>query len=132
MKVRAVAVQTTDIPANIEPFTRQRFITVGKEYVVHAVSVLNDGIPFVQFVDDIGYPAWQPYLLFNVVDTFLPSDWRCNCVRTSEGASALLLGPEFVVRDEQSYQGMVELYAEQVDRFWKRINSLSQQGETES
>lgn len=131
MKIRAVGIQEIDIPANIEPFTRQRFITVGNEYDVHAVSVLDDGIPFVQFVNELGYPAWQPHILFEILDMSLPPDWRCNCVKTSDGGHALLLGPEFVVRNEQSYNDMVELHADQVDRFWKRIASLSQREDLE-
>lgn len=124
MKVCAVTIQTSDIPANIEPFTRQRFVTVGKEYDVHAVSVLNDGVPFYQFINDLGYPAWQPYIIFKIMDMTLPPDWRCNCVGTSDGGIALLVGPEFVVQDEQSYNDMVESNADQIDRFWKRIDSL--------
>jgi hypothetical protein len=129
MRVRPVTIQAVDIPPNIEPFTRQRFITVGKEYAVHAVAVLTNGVAFLQFVDDLGYPAWQPYILFEVVDMSLPADWRCNCLKTRDGGNAMFLGPDFVVRDEQSYQAMVELDADQVDRFWKRIDSLRQEEE---
>jgi hypothetical protein len=133
MKVRAAVIPASDIPANIEPFTRQRFITAGTEYDVHAVAVIatGTGVPFVQVVDDLGYPAWLPHILFNIVDMSLPLDWRCNCVKTGDGGNALLLGPDFVVRDEQSYNDMVELDADQVDRFWRRIDSLSPREELE-
>lgn len=35
-----------------------------------------------------------------------------------------LLGPEFIVRDAESRDAMVELEADQVDLFWKRIDAI--------
>ncbi len=37
---------------------------------------------------------------------------------------ALLLGPDFVAKDQAAHASMAELEADQVDRFWKRIESL--------
>jgi hypothetical protein len=125
MRVRARALALSAIPAKIEPYTRQIFTTVDKEYDVHAVAVF-DGIPFLQFVDELGYPAWSPSLLFEVTDTTLPTDWICNAIPTDDGGSLFLLGPDFVARDEASYSEMVELDADQVDRFWKRVKSMEE------
>jgi len=123
MRVQAKAIRSSEIPTRIEPYTRQTFTTAGKEYDVHAVSMTDHGVPFLQFVDDFGYPAWRPSLMFGITDSTLAPDWVCNFIQTDGGASLLLLGPEFVVRDEASYNDMLLLDADQVDRFWKRVDS---------
>lgn len=38
MRVRAKLPDEVQIPPEIEPYCRQRFITAGKEYEVHAIS----------------------------------------------------------------------------------------------
>jgi len=121
MKVRAVAVASSEIPSSIEPYTRQTFVTVGKEYVVHAIAVLGSGVPFLQYIDDHGMPAWTPTLLFEPIDYSLPADWICNCFTGNDGWLALLLGPDFIAKDVPSYVAMVELEPEQVDRLRKRV-----------
>ena len=123
MRVRARRTETIQIPPKIEPYTRQRFVTPGKEYEVHAIQVYEDGIPFFQFVNDLGCPAWQPYLLFDVIDTSLRTDWHCNAFPENRG-TFLAIGPYFVVKDEAALSEMIELDADQVDRFWKRLDAL--------
>jgi len=123
MRVRAKADEGVGIPAKIEPYTRQRFITADKEYDVHAIQVYEDGVPFFQFVDDLGYPAWLPHLLFDVIDTSIPDDWHCNALRGDRGI-LLAIGPYFVVKHETAICDMIELEAGQVDRFWKRLDAL--------
>lgn len=124
MRVRARPAERVQIPEKIEPYTRQRFITADKEYDIYAVQVNEDGVPFFQFVDDLGYPAWQPHLLFDVIDTSLASDWHCNAFPDSETGTILALGPDFVVKDETALADMIQLDADQVDRFWKRFDAL--------
>ena len=126
MRVRAKPTETLHIPPEIEPYARQRFITGGKEYDVHAVSMLGDHGPFLQFVDDIGYPAWLPSLVFDIIDVTIPGDWICNCAPMDGGGYVLLLGPDFVAQDVCSHTEMVELDADKVDRFWKRIDVMKQ------
>jgi hypothetical protein len=102
----------------------QTFVTAGREYDVHAIS-LFDGILHLQIVDDLRYPAWYPSLIFDVTDGLLPADWKCKLFSQSSGNGlVMLLGPDFVIRDEESYASMVELDADQVDRFWKRIQKM--------
>jgi hypothetical protein len=128
MKVRARAVNSSEISDRVEPYTRQTFTTAGKEYEVHAVAVFDNGIPFFQFVDDLGYPSWKPSLLFEVSDGALPTDWICNPLSTKEGESILLLGPDFIVVNEEAYNAMVELDANQVERFWRRVGNGDKKG----
>lgn len=124
MRVRARTAERIEIPAKVEPYTRQRFITADKEYDIHAIQVNEDRVAFFQFVDDLGYPAWQPHLLFDVIDTSLPSDWHCNAFPDSEAGPVVAFGPDFVVKDANALSDMMQLDADQVDRFWKRLAAL--------
>lgn len=124
MRVRARPAERIQVPAKVEPFTRQRFITAGNEYDIHAIHVTENGVLFFQFVDDLGYPAWQPHLLFDVIDTSLPTDWNCNAFPENEVGTVVAVGPDFVVRSETALADMIQLDADQVDRFWTRVDAL--------
>lgn len=134
MRVRAKLPDQLVIPPEIEPYCRQRFITGGKEYEVHAmVACLHASVacphepPRIHFqiVDDERWPAWLPHLLFEIVDGTVAPDW-CSNILDVPGTDAryFVIGPEFLVRDVAGYYAMVELEADQVDLFWKRIESI--------
>ncbi|MGF1467077.1 MAG: hypothetical protein ACFCGT_13195 [Sandaracinaceae bacterium] len=99
----------------------QVFVTEGKEYEVQAMcTAATEGIALVQVADDLGYSSWLPIWLFDVRDQTLPEDWTCNFFRE---ADYVVLGPDFITRDEASYNEMVEQVPEQTDRFWSRIRA---------
>jgi len=122
MRALARRVDWNHIPPEIASYTKesQTFLTVGREYEVHAAVVFK-GLIILQIIDDLRYPSWEASWLFDVVDSSVPSDWVCNFLHEEP---SMLLGPWFVAKDEESYGAMVELEAEQVDRFWKRVESL--------
>lgn len=122
MRVVARNVDWEQCPSEIVPYIKktQTFLTTGREYEVYAVAVFK-GLPSVLIVNDIRYPSWEKSWLFDVVDPTVPHDWICNLLHDEP---VLLLGPEFLAKDEESYGAMVELEAEQVDRFWKWVESL--------
>ena len=128
MRVVARNVDWSQCPSAIAPFTKQSqtFLTVGKNYDVHAVAVFA-GSPNLQIVNDLGYPSWEASWLFDVDDTSLPADWICNLLHDDP---SMLLGPAFVAMSEEAYGTMVELHADQVDRFWKRLESLKRRPES--
>src|SRR5690242_1695146 len=122
MRVLVRDVDWEQCPSKIAPYVKksQTFVTVNREYEVHAVAVFN-GLQNLLIVNDIGYPSWEKSWLFDVVDSSVPHDWICSLLHDEP---ALLLGPEFLAKDADSYSAMVELEAEQVDRFWRRVESL--------
>ena len=124
MKVRARLMELREIPERVKPYTNQMFTSPDREYEIHAISVLDDGTSFLQFVNDQGYPDWKPSMLFDVTDATLPSDWICNPAVPSGDGSIFLLGPYFIAKDENSYNEMVELNAIQVDLFWRRVRGV--------
>lgn len=123
--MRAIARQIDigSLPASIARFAPpgQVFLTAGREYDVHAISVFG-GQPTFLVVDDLKYPAWYPAWLFDVTATVLPPDWICSVFRAEP---VLVLGPKFVASDIDAYEGMVELAADKVEMFWRRIESVS-------
>jgi hypothetical protein len=125
MKVRARNVAEVEIPERIEPYTRQAFTTIGKEYEVYAVAVSSD-ICFILVVNDIDYPGWLPAVLVELADPSLPSDWVCNPILKANGSCLFLMGPEFIAKSQEAYEQMVESDADQVDRFWKRVARLEE------
>ena len=132
MKVRAIRSSSEDCPDHVRPFLPAKIpVTLGKEYDVHALATtffghsFPGGVTLLQIVDDFRYPSWKPAWLFEVIDTTVPSDWICNLL--DDGI--VILGPSFIAQDEASYASMVELEADQVERFWKRIERLSSKNE---
>ena len=94
-------------------------LTNDRQYVVHALTTF-DAIVHIQIVDDWGFPSWYPAVLFEIVDHSLPCDWICNVLDVGR----VVLGPRFVAESRQAYEDMVELDADRVDLFWKRIDRL--------
>ena len=112
------------VPSELKMYqhsSSQIFLTMGKEYEVHAVTVF-EGLVLFQVADDLRYPAWYPAWLFNIVDTAIPDDWICNSFHDEP---KLVVGPSFFVQDEASYCAMVELEPEPVEQFWSRVNRRS-------
>lgn len=119
MKLRAIRSSREECPEEVRPFLAASIpVTISTTYDVHGATSFN-GLTLFQIVDDLGYPSWQPSWLFEVVDMQLASDWNCNVL--SDGS--IVIGPSFIVESDESYSGMVELDATQVDRFWARIDS---------
>lgn len=127
MRIEARQLNEAAIPAEIAPWFNpdQLFVTPGTHYEVHAIAVYA-GVTFVQFIDDLGYPSWKPGWLFDVKDARLPADWTSNLFQSE---LSLVIGPDFLLRDEDAYRRMVELDADQVRRFWARIDALGSGGE---
>ena len=122
MRVQASVVDYSECPEQVKPYVKpdQVFVTIGKQYEIHGIALFGC-VLMLNIVDDLGYPNWNPSWLFDVVELTLPHDWECNLFK---GDLGMVLGPEFVARDEGAYSRMVELDAEQVERFWKRLDEV--------
>lgn len=122
MRVVARRYDRSDVPSAIAPFETpgQVFLTVGREYAVHALTVFQGHVS-LQVVDDHSYPAWHAAWLFDVVDPSISDDWIVSTLRAEP---SLVVGPSFLAHDLESYCNMVLLEPEAVHQFWKRIDSL--------
>jgi hypothetical protein len=121
MRLRARAIEWGECPAAIASTLpkSQLFLTVGREYEAHAISVTK-GIVYVHVVNDSGLPSWRPVWFFDLVDGSIPSDWICSI---GHGDVELILGPEFVARDDDALSAMAALETDQVERFWARLRT---------
>lgn len=76
---------------------------LNKTYEVYGISVYM-GIAFIYIWDD-GFLDWLPSSFFSVVDTTIPSDWKCNIF---EGDVSMVIGPE-------EFSGSLEQYEQMLD-----------------
>src|SRR5689334_2032295 len=81
-------------------------VTAGRVYEVHAVVFSDDGTADYLVADDWGLPQWTSTWLFEVVDPTVPTDWICTA--RHGGVAMMLLGPEFIAKDEQACSDMAE------------------------
>ncbi len=128
MRVRAIRNKYADCPAAIAAIgspQSKTHISTGKEYEVHALSVFK-GVVFVQIVNDLNIIAWKPAWFFEVCDATVPSDWICSLPGEN---LQMVQGPKFIAADEASYNRMVELDAESVTAFWRRVDANAQTSE---
>jgi hypothetical protein len=125
MRVAAIKDNFSGCPSDIQALgfsgASRVGITIGKEYEVCAI-VMWRGVLFAQVVDDTRLPAWLPTWLFEVREPALPPDWICNLFG---GEVQMVLGPDFIARDEDAYSRMVELDPSSVQLFWRRVKQLS-------
>lgn len=122
MKVRATGLDPTMLPEELQPYARpgQVSLTGGKIYEVEALVMFRNFLALL-IIDDREWPQWTPDLLFQVVDTKIPSDWICNVL--NEAGVRLIIGPAFIAESEASYGAMVELERPQTDLFWQRVRA---------
>ena len=92
-------------------------LTPGREYEVFSISSWPEDNYYCVILD-VGIPSWIPSTVFETVDDRLPEDW----IRTElEGELKLLFGPEELVKDEASYNSLVNLEPDAVTRFWQYV-----------
>jgi len=117
---RAKSEKRPESIAAILPET-QTFLSTGKKYEVHAMSVFQ-GMLNLQIVDDLPMINWYPAWFFDVCEVSVPSGWICSLPGND---LQMVLGPDFVAADEASYNRMVELDSDSVAKFWERFNAES-------
>jgi hypothetical protein len=124
MRAVARAVDPLDAPPTVARFAvpGQVFLTPNRTYDVHAIAVF-EGVVALQVMDDLWVetrlPNWYPAWLFDVVERALDDDW---IVGVFQAEPAIVVGPDFVAASLESYEQMVELYRDKVDRFRQRIS----------
>ena len=117
MILKALDVDWKKIPSEVEPFISQKqtFITPGKEYTVCSLSLYNK-VLFALVVDDLNTPVFLPAYIFKIVNTVVPGDWICNL--GLGGGVEMVIGPEFIAKNIDTYDSMVDQEADQVEKLW--------------
>ena len=132
MKVRAVWNKYIDRPAHIARDgggpQSQSHLTIGKEYDVYAIS-FYDGCLKLLIIDDTETESLKPSWFFEIVDRSLPHDWEINLFKDEEPQG--IIGPEFFVRDGESYNALVEEHPDAVEKFVKYVLKRKKDAEQE-
>jgi hypothetical protein len=97
-------------------------LTIGKEYDVYALALFEESLT-LQIIDDLNYPFWFPASLFEIVDRTVPNDWICLLQNRS---LRMVMGPEFIAKDEESYNSMVEIDLDAVKQFGNYVKGLKE------
>jgi hypothetical protein len=139
VKVKCISKSARDLPAGIDPrriwgnfkdaADRNFPLVVGKEYVVHGVTItLGHAWYYICDEDFVYYPIWNPASLFEITDSSIPNFWRAGFrkPRYGEEERFLLSFPEWV-EDEFFYDKLTEGSAEEF-RIFNRYRGLLEGG----
>ncbi len=124
MRVSAIKDSLDQCPpavAGVGSAASKAHISLGKQYQVHAVSIVR-GVVLFQIIDDSQAITWLPAWLFETSDSSVPKDWICNWFATDP---QMVLGAEFVASSQASYHKMVALDPVSVAAFRSRLASQS-------
>ena len=95
-------------------------LTLDRDYSVWAISKWKR-VVFFLVIDDIKYPVWLPAWLFELMDREIPPGWIFSAF---DDEVEIIVGPEFIAKDEQSYGRMVELHPSAVEAFWRYVKDM--------
>jgi hypothetical protein len=130
MKVRAIRDSLADWPKTLpawgSPKTPLHIIN-GTEYEVLAISSF-EGLVFLMISPNNKFFSWIPVWFFETTDPRMPLDWICTATPYRDGVQ-MIIGPNFVANNEESYRRMVELESNEATAMWKRIFAESKPGE---
>lgn len=130
MRVRCSSNTTLGLPAALERFGYREDqtlpLTVGKEYTVYAIALLNDQVWYFIENDDadvLHYPSREPAQLFSVSDGSMPGFWEFAFTPDHGDHLALVSFPEWT-RDRFYYDRLTDGQDREVGIFnrWKKAN----------
>jgi hypothetical protein len=127
MKAVCIANHTDALPEsmaqrNYNPSSQELSLTVGSDYVVHAL-VIEEGMPWLYVIDDLElhYPIPYPMPLFRLIDGAIAASWNVALHRVDGLYSLLLSFPEWA-NDRFFYSKLVAGEAEAVAAFASRAS----------
>ena len=120
MRARCVGSTGEDLPADFleksgnTPHSRFN-ISVGSEYLVHAMALWDYGIGLL-VVDDNLRPNWKPIGLFEITDHSLPSNWKFRVVG-DKGPVLALWGYRSLIENPEHHDGLIERKTSALEEF---------------
>lgn len=104
----------------------QIFVREEAYYAIHCITLFEEELEFLVIDDtpnftDRYYPDWYPSPFFDVSDTSIPHDWIC---RVFDDKLSFLIGPEFMVKDQVSFEAIRLGEPEPMALFWERLDRL--------
>ncbi len=84
-------------------------LELGKEYIVMGIVVYNDSNCLYYLIDVNGRPDWFPFLLFDISNNSLPTNWFTKVIGKSQTTNIYwLIGFEELCNDENFYHNLTE------------------------
>ena len=125
MRVVAKRNNWRDCPALARSFSypadgRFRWLAIGESYDVQAIASVN-GIVEFQIISS-QWPYFAPAALFEIIENGFPDDWVCKVF--NDDRLQMVLGPEFMAKDIESFSATVEMNPPQSDLFWERVKRI--------
>lgn len=100
-------------------------IELNKEYIVMGIIVYSDSNCSYYLIDTNGKPIWYPYLLFEIIDNSLPSNWFLKLYNPkNEFEVSSILGFEELCNDEEFYDKLIERDEEILQIYFRRKMEL--------
>lgn len=104
-------------------------LTIGKEYLIMAISVNKDTNYLYYLLDNDQEPFWAPYELFENSDDAFPANWHIDVIdkkKHPEQSRFFLSGFYELCTDENFYDALAHRNPEALDVYWKRKNEFQQ------
>jgi len=103
-------------------------IELNEEYVVMGITLYSDSNCYYYLIDTNGKPTWYPYLLFEIIDNRLPSNWFLKLYNPdTEIEITSILGFEELCNDEDFYDKLIERNDEVMRIYFKRKIELEKE-----
>lgn len=107
-------------------------VELNEEYIVMGIVVYADSNCAYYLIDTHNKPTWYPYLLFELIDNSLPSNWFLKLYHpNTEFEIVSLLGFEELCNDEEFYDKLIERDKEAERIYFKRKIELKKALEEE-
>lgn len=121
-----VSYQTPEVVATFHPLTEPVHLTVGRSYIVYALSIRQSS-PWYYVADDTYdgklYPVAFPSAFFSIVDNRLSRQW-VFALRPDAKTVNVLIGSREWIGDCSFYERLVDGDTETVERFNRQKATL--------
>ena len=117
--------------SRVDKYDYSAEIEIGKEYRVMGLMMTRHSNCLYYLIDDDGRPWWYPYMLFDISDNSLPSNWYIMLIDKSIPYIDVyyLSGFYELCNDDDYYDALNERKAGTVDTYFKRKREYEQEEE---
>jgi hypothetical protein len=135
MKARCVAFRASELPSEVRERAKLEddyafSVSVGKTYIVYAVSVFRDVLWYC-ICDDgyVHFPAWTPAGLFEIADSRISRYWAFAAINDRD-ITCTFAYPEWV-RDETDYYDELLENMDPAVKIWNKYKKLIEEEASE-
>ena len=119
---------TTDL---VERYDYSSEVDIARKYRVMGLAIHQRSNCLYYLIDDNDRPWWCPYMLFDISDNSLPSNWYIRLIDKNDLFLNIyyLSGFDELCNDHDYYRALIEREAHAVDVYFKRKREYEQEEE---